>query len=51
MAVQNLAGPKNGSKSAGKKNHRNHFLLAKGPAPYDQKKFFVYYTNMTRMRH
>ena len=33
-----------------KKNHRNLFLMAKGPLPYDQKKFLVYYTNMTKMR-
>ena len=55
MAVQNLASPKKvqkmGQKVPGPKIHNNIFLLAKGPVPYDQKIFLVYYTNMTKMRH
>ena len=39
-----------GPKVPGPKIHNNHFLLAKGPLPYDQKKFLVYCTNMTKMR-
>ena len=34
---------KMGQKVPEKKIHKNHFLLAKGPAPYDQKKFLVYH--------
>ena len=41
---------KMGQKVPGPKIHNNHFLLAKGPLPYDQKKFLVYCTNMTKMR-
>ena len=40
-----------GQKVPGPKIHNNIFLLAKGPVPHDQKKFLVYYTNMTKMRH
>ena len=32
------------------KNHNNIFLMAKGPLPYHEKKIFVYYKNMTKMR-
>ena len=40
-----------GQKVPGPKIHNNIFLLAKGPLPYDQKNFWVYYRNMTKMRH